>query len=135
MASGADCQIIAQLDTLLVIDPPPHASRMRSNWGKRSQLSSLIDCIGRFNLRWADFLRDVDLSDVNSEVTAYNQYYLFEKECAMRSSRLAAIGYEPARFITQAELAQRYPPLPLPRLNLVRRRRADGAESSNRWRS
>lgn len=41
---------------------------------------------------------------------------ILEKECAMRSPRVAAKGFEPARELTRDEVQRRFPLLPMPRL-------------------
>jgi hypothetical protein len=85
-------------------------------FGQRANLRALVKSIEWFNRRWSRFLAAFDLRGVNRLVTDYNRYYLLEKECAMRSARLAARGYVPARQITHDELIERYPFLAVPRL-------------------
>lgn len=83
---------------------------------ERTEVRSLVRSIEWFNRRWAQSIAAVDLTEVNRQVNDYNRYYLLEKECAMRSPRLAARGFVPARPITHHELLDRYPLLAVPRL-------------------
>src|SRR5262245_20375397 len=86
-----------------------------SAWRLRPALRQLTAAVQRFNAAWAAFLSTLDLSDVNARRDGYNRYYLLEKECALRSARLAEIGFRPLPPLTTADLAAVFPPLPLPR--------------------
>ena len=103
------------------------AETLRPNWrGRvavtasarilRRDLRALRDSLERFNRRWLDHLGGLDLSEVNGERDRYNRYYLLEKECAMRSYRLAREGFRPLTPLDEAALAELLPPLPVPRL-------------------
>jgi hypothetical protein len=87
-----------------------------SAWALRRALRELLQSIARFNHRWQEFLPSVDLSRVNELRDGYNRFYLLEKECAMRSPRLALQGFRPLEPLTTADLAALLPPLPVPRL-------------------
>jgi len=115
LSSDEDCCILANLAAALLNDGPTPGLRDGSAWGVRRKLRDLIECIERFNHRWTRFLAGLDLSEVNARAAAYNRYYLLEKECAMRSPRLAARGFEPAKELTHEELALRFPCLPTPK--------------------
>jgi hypothetical protein len=82
----------------------------------RSTLRELKTSIERFNRRWAEFLPTVDLTRVNEMRDGYNRYYLVEKECALRSPRVARHGFHKLEECTTAELAALLPLLPVPRL-------------------
>lgn len=82
----------------------------------RRALRELNESIERFNRRWQTFLPTVDLTRVNALRDGYNRYYLLEKECALRSPRLARQGYRRLEPLTLEELAALLPPLPVPRL-------------------
>jgi hypothetical protein len=82
----------------------------------RRALHELTESIGRFNARWHEFLRGVDLSPINELRDGYNRYYLLEKECAMRSAQLARQGFERLEPLTHDELMSLLPPLPVPRI-------------------
>jgi hypothetical protein len=116
LASPEDCQILADMESRLLNDSVASTPGRAPAWGLRGSLRALFDSIARFNRRWGHFLENVDLSEVNAQVAAYNRYYLLEKECAMRSPRLAAKGFEPARELTREEIERRFPLLPMPQL-------------------
>jgi hypothetical protein len=77
-------------------------------------LQELIESLERFNRRWQEFLPTVDLTEVNELREQYNRYYLLEKECALRSPRLARQGFQRLSPVTTASLAELLPPLPMP---------------------
>ena len=80
----------------------------------RRALAELTASLEHFNRRWQVFLRGVDLAEVNTQREQYNRYYLLEKECAVRSPRLARQGYRPLEPFTVDDLAATLPPLPVP---------------------
>jgi hypothetical protein len=63
------------------------------------------------------FLHTVNVTPVNELRAAYNRYYLLEKECALRSVRLARQGFRRLEPLTVEELALLLPLLPVPELN------------------
>ncbi len=67
----------------------------------------------RFNRRWLDFVPTVDLTRVNALREGYNRYYLLEKECAVRSARVAHQGFRRLEPLTHADLLAVLPPLPV----------------------
>jgi hypothetical protein len=79
----------------------------------RRAVAELNESIELFNSRWQGFLATVDLTQVNSLRDGYNRYYLLEKECAMRSPRLARQGFRPIAPLTTDELGLVLPLLPL----------------------
>jgi hypothetical protein len=81
----------------------------------RRTLGELVESIGRFNRRWSEFLPSVDLTRVNELRDGYNRFYLLEKECAVRSPRLARQGYRRLEPLTTEHLAALLPPLRVPR--------------------
>jgi hypothetical protein len=82
----------------------------------RRALRELCESIERFNRRWQLFIPAADLSHVNELRDGYNRFYLLEKECAVRSPRLARQGFHRCEPLTTADLAEQLPPLPVPRL-------------------
>jgi hypothetical protein len=82
----------------------------------RRAVSALCDSLRRFNERWELFLDSVDLQAINALRDGYNRNYLLEKECAMRSARLARMGFRPLAPLNRDELAAHFPPLLVPRL-------------------
>jgi hypothetical protein len=80
----------------------------------RRALRELAASIDAFNRRWQMYLSTLDLTAVNELREGYNRYYVLEKECALRSARLARQGFHKLEPLTAAELAERLPPLPVP---------------------
>jgi hypothetical protein len=78
----------------------------------RRALAELTESIERFNRRWLAFLSTVDLAPVNEVRDGYNRFYLLEKECAVRSPRLARQGFQRLEPLTTADLTAFLPPLP-----------------------
>ena len=91
-----------------------------SRWALRRALRELGESIERFNRLWGEFLGGVDVRRINELREGYNRYYLLEKECALRSARLARQGYSPLAPLTAEELESLLPPLPAPRLRKKR---------------
>jgi len=87
----------------------------------RRAAAALCHSLLRFNERWQRFLDSVDLEPINALREGYNRNYLLEKECAMRSARLARMGFRPLAPLTRDELATLFPTLPVPRLAGERR--------------
>jgi hypothetical protein len=100
-----------ELAPRLRLPPPPTRSRR----ALRKALKELLGSLERFNARWMDHLRLVDLSTVNEVREGYNRYYVLEKACAMRSDVLARRGFVPLPPLDLVELEQHLPLLPLPR--------------------
>ena len=82
----------------------------------RSALRELHESLERFNQRWRTFLTGVDLTAVNELREGYNRYYVLEKECAVRSARIARQGFSPLQPLTTEDVAAHFPLLPVPRL-------------------
>jgi hypothetical protein len=82
----------------------------------RRALRELLESLERFNERWQTFLTGVDLTAVNELREGYNRYYVLEKECAVRSARIARQGFHPLPPLTTEDLAADFPLLPVPRL-------------------
>jgi hypothetical protein len=78
----------------------------------RTALTELRASIARFNRRWEEFLRGIDLAPVNAEREGYNRYYVLEKECALRNAVVARHGFQPLPALTTADLLALLPPLP-----------------------
>jgi hypothetical protein len=77
-------------------------------------LRQLKESAERFDLRWQAFLPTVDLREVNALRDGYNRYYVLEKECAVRSFRLARQGFRPLELLTVEDLAALFPLLAVP---------------------
>jgi hypothetical protein len=78
----------------------------------RQMFAELCDSIGRFNRRWAAFLAELDLAPVNDALDKYNRYYVFEKECAVGSLRVARQGFRQLPPLTVKDLSAQFPTLP-----------------------
>lgn len=98
------------------VQPKPHFLPARSSSCRvlTRALAELCDRIEQFNHRWEAYLRWVDRTAVNELREGYNRYYLLEKECALRSARLARQGFRRLQPLTVDELARLLPPLRLP---------------------
>jgi hypothetical protein len=77
-------------------------------------LRELGESLERFNRRWQDYLQAVDLTAVNELRDGYNRYYLLEKECLVRSPRVAGQGFRRLAPVTVDDLAALFPTLPVP---------------------
>ena len=88
----------------------------------RRALRELVASLDCFNGRWREHLHSVDLGRVNALREGYNQYYVLEKECLLRSPRLARQGFQPLPPLSTADLLALVPPLAVPRLQSVGRR-------------
>ena len=93
------------------IEPTPSGRKLQR------ALRALRDSLETFNRRWLDFLPSVDLSPVNEAREGYNRYYLLEKECAVRSPRLARQGFKHLELLTTQDLTAMLPTLPIPTLS------------------
>jgi hypothetical protein len=80
----------------------------------RNALLELQESLERFNDRWRGFVAAVDLTDVNALREGYNRYYLIEKECVVRSPRIARQGFRPLEPLTTDDLLTALPLLPIP---------------------
>ena len=97
-------------------EPPGWARRPESPRRLRSIARDLLASVERFNRRWSSHLDAVDLALLDRQVDHYNRYYLLEKECVLKSSRLAARHFEPKQRVTLDDLRRDHPLLPLPQL-------------------
>ena len=110
---------IAPIDALWPLadaPPPAWADRPAPARKLRSVARDLVASVARFNRRWDRLLAELDYEPVNRLVERYNRYYVLEKECTLRSPRLAARHFEPESPVSYESLLGRYPTLPLPDL-------------------
>jgi hypothetical protein len=82
----------------------------------RRMLRETHESLTRFNRVWQQYIGQLDLTPLNRELEAYNRYYLLEKECALRSARLARQGYRPFSPISTDDLLDQFPLLSVPPL-------------------
>jgi hypothetical protein len=83
----------------------------------RNAAFELIEAMEMFNGRWTRWLAKVDLTTVNRAREDYNRYFLFEKECAVGSPRVARMGFAMLTPKTLMELTHEFPLLPVPQFN------------------
>jgi len=116
LAGEGQIQLLRQLYAALAPRLRLPVRRSNSRRVLRRALVELCDSIERFNKRWQVFLAAVDLTPVNAVRDGYNRYYLVEKECAVRSARLARQGFLPLPPVRQEEIEALLPVLPVPQL-------------------
>lgn len=112
LAAGGDLDRVRALFAELAPRLRHAVSPARSERALRRAAEELNASIARFNGRWRRFLGEVDLAAVNALREGYNRYYLLEKECAVRSARVARAGYRPLAPVTAAALEAIFPLLP-----------------------
>jgi hypothetical protein len=96
------------------IDPGGWAAHPSSSRRRLAIARDLIASVARFNRRWNAYLSGLDLAPVNDLIDHYNQYYVFEKECVVRSAQLAARHFEPRSHVIRDALLAEYALLPVP---------------------
>jgi hypothetical protein len=99
-----------QPEVLVRIEPTTSERRLRR------ELEGLVREIEAFNRRWAEHLPTIDVTHVNRERDGFNRWYVLEKECAVRSMAVARQGFVTMAMMTRAELEERLPLLPVPRM-------------------
>jgi hypothetical protein len=82
----------------------------------RCALTDVVECLERFNRRWQKYLAEHDLAPINELREGYNRYYVFEKECAVRSAAVARQGFRRLEPLTFADLSAELPLLLVPRI-------------------
>ncbi len=105
---------VAVLTRLLgTVVPAPSRCAVLANSARslRRALREVIESLERFNRRWKEFLDALDLTGVNETREAYNRYYVLEKECAVRSPRIARQGFQPLPPVTREEIEKLFPSL------------------------
>lgn len=95
-------------------EPPAWGSSCGSARRRRALARELVASIERFNRRWAGLMGEINLAPINRMIEQYNRYYVLEKECVLRSSRLAARHFAPHPPVTIDDLWTAFPALPLP---------------------
>ncbi len=113
LPSPTNREVLPQLKEILGAQvrflPRPAAPRRRHR-----ALQQLNEWLHRFNRRWLAFLQQLDLQPINQLRDGYNRYFVLEKECALRSARLARQGFQRLEPVTVADLLRQFPLLPLP---------------------
>jgi hypothetical protein len=103
--------LVGLLATTIVFRPHPAPARRL-----RRSLARLVEWLEAFNHRWNAFLLKLNLQPINDLRDGYNRYYVLEKECALRSARLARQGFQRLQALTVGELLKYFPLLPVPQL-------------------
>jgi hypothetical protein len=116
-SSPTEFHHLLQLAELVTPERRPLAQRPASPRRIAKRLRQLIDEGQRFNETWRRLLDAIDLGPLNAMIADYNKFGLFERECAMRSVRLAAHGFQTRRPWDRADLFRHFPLLTIPRLN------------------
>ena len=97
-------------------DPLRWARVAASTWWRKGVARDLVASLDRFNHKWIHFLSHVDLTHLNQAIDLYNRYYVFEKECALGSARLAARHFQPLEPWTNENLRGEFPAIVVPQL-------------------
>lgn len=97
---------------LTAAESPQWALVSASPRSRRSVANDLIKSAERFNKRWSETLGAIRLEPINRQIENYNRYYVFEKECVLGSTRLAARHFVPKSFLTLDLLIEEFPYLP-----------------------
>jgi hypothetical protein len=118
LADDRQVVMLGELESLAGTAERPKCPAAASPRRLRRALGELRESLARFNQRWEAFVQSVDLGPLNELRADYNQYYILEKECALRSPVLARQGFRRLEPLTTAELAALVPPLPVPALKL-----------------
>jgi hypothetical protein len=86
----------------------------RSHAGLLTGLRELRQSFERFNRRWIKRVKEIDLTRINRLRENYNRFYLLEKECALRSTRVAREGFQRLEPVTVERLLAEFPLLMVP---------------------
>jgi hypothetical protein len=114
LADDGQLAVLVELVTILQPRLRDHVEATLSTGKLRLALLDLVESLERFNRRWQLFLPTVDLAPINQLRDGYNRYYVLEKECAVRSPRIARQGFRPLPPLTVTDLAAALPALPVP---------------------
>lgn len=98
----------------LNVAPKTAAPALLTGNSIRTALRDFRTSVSRFNTRWQKFLDEVDLTRVNELREGYNEFYVFEKECAGASPKVARLGFEPLEPATTRDLRDLFPLIRLP---------------------
>jgi hypothetical protein len=115
LADEGETEALGRLDAELAPRLRYAVAPVESGRVLRRAVDELCDSIERFNHRWANYLPTIELEELNALRDGYNRYFILEKECAVRSSRVARQGFRPLAPLTLEELTALLPPLPVPR--------------------
>src|SRR5207248_8519725 len=114
LADDEQLQVLRDLEVLV---QPRLRARIQPTSSPRMLRRALLELtasIERFNQRWQAYLPTVDRTTINDLRDGYNRYYLLEKECAVRSPRLARQGFRRLEPLTLEQLAELLARLAMP---------------------
>jgi len=111
---GTGADELRELGSMLEISCEAGVIMPVSKRRTRQAIRDLTESITRFDRRWQRYLHELNLDPINQLRDDYNRYYVLEKECALRSARLARIGFQLLRPVTADELLSLMPLLPCP---------------------
>jgi hypothetical protein len=114
VATQADVDNLERLDAELAPTLRVPVASTPSPRRLRQAFRELLESLQLFNRRWLAYLRLLDLGPINELREGYNRYYVLEKECALRSARLAREGFARLAPLTAADVQALLPPLPVP---------------------
>jgi hypothetical protein len=80
----------------------------------RHTLKELASSFENFNQKWAQFIRELDLTDVNQVREDYNNYYVCEKSCAFDSEQIGQRGFQRLPPLTPGDVIKDLPYLNVP---------------------
>ncbi len=80
----------------------------------RRTLRELVSSFENFNKKWAQFLRELDLTSVNQVREDYNNYYVCEKACAFDSEQIGQRGFERLPPMMPDDVVKKLPYLNVP---------------------
>lgn len=85
-------------------------------WWLRRQLRKVVAHARRYNQEWPAVVEKLDLSAANTARERFNDYYIIEKECALKSSAVARQGFVPLPPLTREDVLRWFPVLEMPRV-------------------
>ncbi len=103
-------QLMNDLQPRLRVPPAPASSARHLS----RALAEVRGAIERFNERWREHIVKLNLEHVNEIRERYDRYYLFEKECALGSVRVARSGFEELNPLQSDDFLKIMPLLPVP---------------------
>jgi hypothetical protein len=105
---------IIDLNRTLFVENESVSAPASVGWaiGARRKWRSLRLSLADFNRRWPAIVSGISLDEINQAIEGYNRFYVFEKECAVRSLHTASMGFTPLPAFTHAELLADFPTLP-----------------------
>jgi hypothetical protein len=109
LADAAAVEVLTALEHELQPALRQPVTPTASTWKLRGALLVLVECLEHFNARWRAYLQSVDLAEVNRLREDYNRYYVFEKECVVRSAAIAREGFQRLPPATLEDLAAEFP--------------------------